>query len=80
MELTEYDWNKDHEARSNSIYVNHEDHTNRLALLHGAIVYAIANSTMDEHGPIIAEVMVAWAEAGLVVCVLVMILTFRVLL
>ncbi len=64
MELTEYNWNKDHELRSNSIYVNHEKHTNRLALLHGAIVYAIANNKMDEHGPIIAEVMVAWAKAG----------------
>ena len=44
MELTEYNWNKDHEARSNSIYVNHEKHTNRLALLHGTIIYAIVNN------------------------------------
>ena len=64
MELTEYDWNKDHEERSNSIYVNHEEHTNRLALLHGTIIYAIVNNKMDQHGPIIAEVMVAWAKAG----------------
>ena len=64
MELTEYDWNKDHEERSNSIYVNHEEHSNRLALLHGTIIYAIINNKMDEHGPIIADVMVAWAEAG----------------
>jgi hypothetical protein len=64
MELTEYNWNKDHEARSNSIYVNHEKHTNRLALLHGTIIYAIVNNKMDEHGPIIAKVMAAWAEAG----------------
>jgi ribosomal protein L25 (general stress protein Ctc) len=64
MELTEYDWNKDHELRSNSVSVNHEKHSNRLALLHGTIVYAIVNNKMNEHGPIIAEVMVAWAEAG----------------
>ena len=64
MELTEYDWNKDHEERSNSIYVNHEEHSNRLALLHGTIVYAIINNKMNKHGPIIADVMVAWAEAG----------------
>ena len=64
MELTKYDWNKDHELRSNSVYVNHEKHSNRLALLHGAIVTAIVDNKMDEHGPIIAEVMVAWAEAG----------------
>jgi len=64
MELTKYDWNKDHEERSNSIYVNHEEHSNRLALLHGTIIYATVNNKMDEHGPIIAEVMVAWAEAG----------------
>ena len=53
MELTKYDWNKDH-----------EEHSNRLALLHGTIVYAIVNDKMDEHGPIITEVMVAWAESG----------------
>ena len=47
MELTKYDWNKDHELRSNSIYVNHEEHSNRLALLHGTIVYAIVNNKMD---------------------------------
>ena len=70
MELTKYDWNKDHEERSNSIYVNHEEHTNRLALLHGAIVYAIVENKMDEHGPIIAEVMVAWAEAGVMLSTL----------
>ena len=64
MELTEYDWNDDHTKRSNSIYVNHEKHTNRLALLHGIIVTAIANDTMDVQGPLVAEVMVAWAEAG----------------
>ena len=64
MQLTEYDWNKDHELRSNSIYVNHEKHSNRLALLHGTIVYSIVNNKMDEHGPLIAEVMVAWAEAS----------------
>ena len=44
MKLVEYDWNKDHEKDPNSIYVNHEKHTNRLALLHGIIVYAIANN------------------------------------
>ena len=70
MELTEYDWNKDHKARSNSIYVNHEKHSNRLALLHGTIVYAIVNNKMDEHGPIIAKVMVAWAEAGVMLSTL----------
>ena len=70
MELTEYDWNKDHKARSNSIYVNHEKHSNRLALLHGTIVYAIVNNKMEEHGPIIAEVMVAWAEAGVMLSTL----------
>ena len=64
MELTEYDWNKDHELRSNSVYVRHEKHTNRLALLHGAIVTAIVENKMDEHGPLIAGVMVAWAKAG----------------
>ena len=64
MGLTEYDWNDDHTKRSNSIYVNHEKHTNRLALLHGIIVTAIANDTMDVQGPLVAEVMVAWAEAG----------------
>ena len=64
MKLTKYDWNKDHEQRSNSIYVNHEKHSNRLALLHGAIVTAIVDNKMKEHGPIIAEVMLAWAEAG----------------
>jgi hypothetical protein len=64
MELVEYDWNKDHTARSNSVDVNHEKHSNRMALLHGTIVYAIVNNKMEEHGPIIAEVMVAWAEAG----------------
>ena len=64
MELTKYDWNKDHELRSNSIYVNHEKHSNRLALLHGTIVYSIVNNKMEEHGPLIAEVMVAWAKAG----------------
>ena len=64
MKFTEYDWNKDHELRSNSVYVNHEKHTNRMALLHGAIVTAIIDKKMEEHGPIIAEVMVAWAEAG----------------
>jgi len=64
MELTEYDWNKDHELRSNSVFVRHEKHTNRLALLHGAIVTAIVDNKMDEHGPLIAEVMVAWAKAG----------------
>jgi len=70
MELTKYDWNKDHELRSNSIYVNHEEHSNRLALLHGAIVKAIVENKMDEHGPIIAEVMVAWAEAGVMLSTL----------
>ena len=35
-----------------------------MALLHGAIVTAIIDKKMEEHGPIIAEVMVAWAEAG----------------
>ena len=70
MKLTEYDWNKDHEARSNSVYVKHEKHTNRLALLHGTIVYAIVNNKMEEHGPIIAEVMVAWAEAGVMLSTL----------
>ena len=70
MELTKYDWNKDHKARSNSIYVNHEKHSNRLALLHGTIVYAIVNNKMEEHGPIIAEVMVAWAEAGVMLSTL----------
>ena len=64
MELTEYDWNKDHELRSNSVFVRHEKHSNRLALLHGAIVTAIVDNKMDEHGPLIAEVMVAWAKAG----------------
>ena len=64
MKLTEYDWNKDHELRSNSVMVKHEKHTNRLALLHGTIVTAIIDNKMDEHGPLIAEVMVAWAEAG----------------
>ena len=64
MKLTEYDWNKDHELRSNSVYVKHEKHSNRMALLHGAIVTAIIDNKMEEHGPIIAEVMVAWAEAG----------------
>ena len=64
MELTEYDWNKDHELRSNSIYVNHEKHSNRLALLHGTIIYSIVNNKMDEHSPLITEVMVAWAEAS----------------
>ena len=39
MELTEYDWNKDHELRSNSIYVNHEKHSNRLALLHLSLIH-----------------------------------------
>ena len=70
MELTKYDWNKDHELRSNSIYVNHEEHSNRLALLHGAIVTAIIDNKMEEHGPIIAEVMVAWAEAGVMLSTL----------
>ena len=70
MKLTEYDWNKDHEQRSNSIYVNHEKHSNRLALLHGAIVTAIIDNKMKEHGPIIAEVMVAWAEAGVMLSTL----------
>ena len=64
MELTEYDWNKDHELRSNSVFVRHEKHSNRLALLHGAIVTAIVDNKMDEHGPLITEVMVAWAKAG----------------
>ena len=64
MELVEYDWNKDHTSRSNSVSVNHEKHSNRIALLHGTIVYAIVNNKMEEHGPIIAEVMVAWAKAG----------------
>ena len=64
MELVEYDWNKDHTARSNSVDVNHEKHSNRLALLHGTIVYSIVNNKMEEHGPLIAEVMVAWAKAG----------------
>ena len=64
MQLTEYDWNKDHELRSNSIYVNHEKHSNRLALLHGTIIYSIVNNKIDEHSPLITEVMVAWAEAG----------------
>ncbi len=70
MKLTEYDWNKDHEQRSNSIYVNHEKHSNRLALLHGAIVTAIIDNKMEEHGPIIADVMVAWAEAGVMLTTL----------
>ena len=70
MKLTEYDWNKDHEQRSNSIYVNHEKHSNRLALLHGAIVTAIINNKMDEHGPIIVDVMLAWAEAGVMLSTL----------
>ena len=35
-----------------------------MTLLHGAIVTAIIDNKMEEHGPIIAEVMVAWAEAG----------------
>ena len=70
MKLTEYDWNKDHEHRSNSIYVNHEKHSNRLALLHGAIVTAIINNKMDEHGPIIVDVMLAWAEAGVMLSTL----------
>ena len=70
MKLTKYDWNKDHELRSNSVYVNHEKHSNRLALLHGAIVTAIIDNKMEEHGPIIAEVMVAWAEAGVMLTTL----------
>ena len=70
MKLTKYDWNKDHELRSNSVYVNHEKHTNRMALLHGAIVTAIIDNKMEEHGPIIAEVMVAWAEAGVMLTTL----------
>ena len=70
MELTEYDWNKDHELRSNSLYVNHEKHSNRMALLHGTIVTAIIDNKMEEHGPIIAEVMVAWAEAGVMLSTL----------
>ena len=70
MELTEYDWNKDHELRSNSLYVNHEKHSNRMALLHGNIVTAIIDNKMEEHGPIIAEVMVAWAEAGVMLSTL----------
>ena len=70
MELTKYDWNKDHELRSNSIYVNHEEHSNRLALLHGAIVKAIVENKMDEHGPLIKEVMLAWAEAGVMLSTL----------
>ena len=70
MELTEYDWNKDHELRSNSLYVNHEKHSNRMALLHGTIVTAIIDDKMEEHGPIIAEVMVAWAEAGVMLSTL----------
>ena len=70
MKLTEYDWNKDHEQRSNSLYVNHEKHSNRLALLHGAIVTAIINNKMDEHGPIIVDVMLAWAEAGVMLSTL----------
>ena len=70
MKFTEYDWNKDHELRSNSVYVNHEKHTNRMALLHGAIVTAIIDKKMEEHGPIIAEVMVAWAEAGVMLTTL----------
>jgi len=64
MELVDYNWDKDHEERSDTVSVNHEKHTNRLALLHGTIVYAIVNDKMNEHGPIIADVMVAWAEAG----------------
>ena len=70
MKLTEYDWNKDHELRSNSLYVNHEKHSNRMALLHGTIVTAIIDNKMEEHGPIIAEVMVAWAEAGVMLSTL----------
>ena len=70
MELTEYDWNKDHELRSNSLYVNHEKHSNRMALLHGTIVTAIIDDKMEEHGPIIAEVMAAWAEAGVMLSTL----------
>ena len=70
MKLTKYDWNKDHKQRSNSIYVNHEKHSNRLALLHGTIVSAIVDNKMDEHGPLIAEVMVAWAEAGVMLSTL----------
>ena len=70
MELTEYDWNKDHELRSNSLYVNHEKHSNRMALLHGTIVTAIIDGKMEEHGPIIAEVMAAWAEAGVMLSTL----------
>ena len=70
MELTEYDWNKDHELRSNSLYVRHEKHSNRMALLHGTIVTAIIENKMEEHGPIIAEVMVAWAEAGVMLSTL----------
>ena len=66
MELTEYDWNKDHELRSNSLYVRHEKHSNRMALLHGTIVTAIIENKMEEHGPIIADVMVAWADAGVI--------------
>ena len=70
MKLTKYDWNKDHELRSNSVDVKHEKHSNRMALLHGAIVTAIIDNKMEEHGPIIAEVMVAWAEAGVMLTTL----------
>ena len=70
MKLTKYDWNKEHELKANSVNVKHEKHSNRLALLHGTIVTAIIDNKTEEHGPIIAEVMVAWAEAGVMLTTL----------
>ena len=64
MKFVDYDWNKDHDERSNSLSVNHDKHTSRLALLHGTIINSIISETIDEESKFITEIMTAWAEAG----------------
>ena len=64
MKLTEYDWQKEHEDRSNSLSVNHEKHTSRLALLHGSIINAIISNNMELQSDSITKIMTAWAESG----------------
>ena len=56
MKLTEYDWQKEHEDRSNSLSVNHEKHTSRLALLHGSIINAIISNNMELQSDSITQI------------------------
>ena len=64
MKFSNYDWQKVHGERSNSLNVDHSEHTSRLALLHGTIINSIISETISEESKKITEIMTAWADAG----------------